>query len=68
MASRHREAALVFKISFIQSLLHALMFVVPTLATVASFILHIELGNDLSAAQAYSMIAIYNILYVPCSM
>lgn len=64
METRHREAILIFKISFIQSMLTSLMFVLPTLASVVSFIVHIESGNDLKASQAYSLIAIYNILCV----
>mmetsp|Transcript_7359 Transcript_7359/g.18901 ORF Transcript_7359/g.18901 Transcript_7359/m.18901 type:complete len:1399 (+) Transcript_7359:154-4350(+) len=68
MTTRRREVALLFRISFIQSLLTALMFVLPTLANVASFIVHIEAGHDLKASQAYTMIAIYNTLYLPLSV
>lgn len=68
MSIRRREQLKLFRISFIQSVLSVLIFVVPTLAAVATFIVHIEAGHDLKASQAYSVIALLNTLFLPLSI
>jgi ATP-binding cassette subfamily C (CFTR/MRP) protein 5 len=68
MGIRRREQQMLFRISFIQSVLSVLIFVVPTLAAVVTFIVHIEAGHDLKASQAYSVIALLNILFLPLSV
>eukprot|EP00041_Stephanoeca_diplocostata_P037729 m.1441308 g.1441308 ORF g.1441308 m.1441308 type:complete len:1389 (-) comp25094_c0_seq49:2097-6263(-) len=64
---RTRERSFLYKSSVLQSLLTAGMFVAPTIASVATFAVHIALGNDLSASDAYAFIALYNTLFLPLS-
>ena len=57
---REKEKNILGRSAVLQSLNFSITNVVATLATVATFILHIYSGNDLVASQAFTTIAIFN--------
>ncbi|XP_036431516.1 multidrug resistance-associated protein 5 [Colossoma macropomum] len=57
---RSEERGILEKAGFVQSLTVGVAPVVVVIASVCTFTLHMALGNDLTAAQAFTVVAVFN--------
>ncbi|XP_071501330.1 ATP-binding cassette sub-family C member 5-like [Diadema antillarum] len=63
-AIRSREKKLLEKSSLIQSYSVSIIPVVPSLASVAAILIHVAMGNSLTASEAFTLVALLNVLRV----
>ena len=64
-AARTRELAMLWRVNLLQALALFILYAVPTIVPMASFSAYLLLGNDLSSAEAFTAIALFNILRYP---
>ncbi|XP_066523942.1 ATP-binding cassette sub-family C member 5 [Hoplias malabaricus] len=57
---RSEERGILEKAGFVQSLTVGVAPIVVVIASVCTFTLHMALGNDLTAAQAFTVVAVFN--------
>ena len=65
---RGAERNTLQKAAYMQSGVQALMFVVPTLAAVVTFIVHVAVGGELLPEDAFATVGLFNVLFMPLSV
>ncbi|XP_071507088.1 ATP-binding cassette sub-family C member 5-like [Diadema antillarum] len=63
-AVRERECGFLERAGILQSFSISIIPVVPSLAAVVSIIIHVAMGNSLSATEAFTLIALLNVMRV----
>ncbi|XP_030837858.1 multidrug resistance-associated protein 5 isoform X2 [Strongylocentrotus purpuratus] len=58
---RSRERSYLAKAGILQSFSLSIVSIIPSLASVLSIIIHVAMGNSLSASQAFTLIALLNV-------
>ena len=63
--ARTRELAMLWRVNLLQALALFILYAVPTIVPVATFSAYLLLGNSLSSAEAFTALALFNILRYP---
>ncbi|CAH3042269.1 unnamed protein product [Pocillopora meandrina] len=59
---RHQERKHLMKSAFLQGLNISMALIVPTIATVATFSVHVATGKNLTTSQAFTVTTLFNVL------
>ncbi|GAX80189.1 hypothetical protein CEUSTIGMA_g7627.t1 [Chlamydomonas eustigma] len=65
LQARKRELAMLDNVNLLQALGLFIMYAVPSIVPVATFSVYLLLGNELSSAEAFTALALFNILRYP---
>ncbi|KAG1680183.1 hypothetical protein FOA52_000296 [Chlamydomonas sp. UWO 241] len=63
--SRAKELAMLWRFALLQAVIAFVLFAIPTLVPVATFGTYLFLGNSLSSAEAFTSLALFNVLRFP---
>lgn len=61
----HQELAMLWRVNLIQALGLFILYAVPTIVPVATLTAYLFLGNSLSSAEAFTALALFNVLRYP---